>query len=196
MRAIAGPRLEHIDAMGAYENADIARRIIEIPEDPGVHGANLDAGRLQPLRNPVIAPRAFVGGLRLLVEVPRTIRTSLDTVPAANAVFFVDEYHAVRRLVGGPNRTNLHAGGILAVIAQLRDKEGLLDFRVAVAIAEAVILRGVGCRNVHRIRLAVDARSIFALEVHVTLHPGTKVLRIEGDLVPYLASLLAAQAAD
>src|ERR1022692_3053311 len=196
MRAIAGPRLEHIDPMGAYENADIACRIIEIPEDPGVHGANLDAGRLQPLRNPVIAPGTFVGGLRLLVEVPRTIRTSLDTVPAANAVFFVDEYHAVRRLVGGPNRTNLHAGWILAVVAQLRDKEGLFYFLVPVTIAKAVILRGIGCCNVHRIRLAVDARFILTLEVHVTLHPGAKVIRIEGDFVLDLAGLDAAQAAD
>src|SRR5450631_2725281 len=183
MRSVAGPRLEHRDAMGAYEFADIARRIIEIAEDPGVHGAHLDAGRLQPLRNPVIAPRTFVGSLRLLVEVPRTIRTRLDTVATTNAVFFVNEHHAVRRLVRCPDRTNLHAGWILAVIAQLRDKEGFFYFLVPVTIAKAVVLRGIGRRNVHRIRLAVDARLIFALEVHVALHPGAKVLRVEGDLV-------------
>src|SRR5271166_456258 len=196
MRAIAGPRLEHVDAMGAYENADIARRVIEITEDPGVYGANLDAGRLQPLRNPVIAPGAFVGGLRLFIEVSSTIRTRLHTVPAANAVFFVDQYHAIWRLVGGPNRTNLHARRILAVIAELRDKESLFYFLIPVAIAKAVILRGVGRCNVHRIGLAVDTRFIFALEVHVTFHPGAKVIRIEGNLVLDLACLDAAQAAD
>ena len=82
------------------------------------------------------------------------------------------------------------------MIAQLRDKEGLLHLLVLVAIAEAVILRGIGRCNVHRIGLGVDARFIFTLEVHITLHPGTKVIGIEGDLVLDLACLDAAQAAD
>jgi hypothetical protein len=39
----------------------------------------------------VIAPRTFVGSLRLLIEIPRTIGTRLDTVPAADAVFLIGE---------------------------------------------------------------------------------------------------------
>ena len=42
----------------------------------------------------------------------------------------------------------------------------------------------------------VDARLILALEIHVTLDPGTKVLWVERDFVFDLAGLDAAQAAD
>src|SRR5450631_1424120 len=176
MRSVPGPRLEHSDRMGPDEQADIARWIIEIAENSGLHRADLDAGRLQPFRYPVIAPGAFVGGLRLVVEIPRTIGTGLNTVPAADAVFFIDEHDPIRRLVGGPDRTNLHARRIFAVIAELRHEKSLRHFFVAVTIAEAIILRRGRRGDVHGIGLRIDARLIFALEIDVTLDPSAKIL--------------------
>src|ERR1700722_16093709 len=196
MRSVSGPRLEHRDRMGPDEYADVARWIIQIAEDPGLHRADLDAGRLQPFRYPVIAPVAFVGGLRLLVEIPRTIGTGLNTVPAADAVFLIDENDPIRRLVGGPDRTDLHARRIFTLIAELRHEEGLRHLFVAVTIAEAIVLWRGRRGDVHGVRLRVDARLILALEIDVALDPGTKILWIEWNFVFDLAGLDAAQAAD
>src|SRR5450631_129669 len=196
MRSVPGPRLEHTDLMGPDEYADIARWIIQITEDSGLHRADLDAGRLQHFGYPVIAPGAFVGGLRLLVEIPRAIGTGLNTVPAADAVFIIDEHDPIRRLVGGPDRTNLHAWRIFAMIAELRHEERLRHFFVAVTIAEAIILCRVRGGDVHGIGLRVDARLILALEIDVTLDPSAKILWIEWNFVFDLAGLDAAQTAD
>src|ERR1700722_4908165 len=196
VRSVSGPRLEYSDRMGPDEHTDVARRIIQIAEDSGLHRADLDAGRLQPFGYPVITPRTFVGGLCLLVEIPRTIGTGLNTVPAADAIFLIDEHDPIGRLVGGPDGTNLHARRIFALIAELWHEESLRHLFVAVSIAKAVILWRGRRGDVHGIGLRIDARLILALEIYVTLDPRAKILWIERDFVFDLAGLNAAQAAD
>src|ERR1022692_5294002 len=166
MRSVSGPRFKHSDRMGPDEYTDVARRIIQIAEDSGLHRADLDAGRLQPFGYPVIAPRTFVAGLCLLVEIPSTIGTGLNTVPAADAIIFIDENDPIRRLVGGPDRTYLHARRILALIAELRHEESLRHLFVAVTIAEAIILWRGRRGDVHGVGLRIDARLILAIEIY------------------------------
>src|ERR1700722_8853190 len=119
VRSVSGPRLEYSDRMGPDEHTDVARRIIQIAEDSGLHRADLDAGRLQPFGYPVITPRTFVVVLCFLFAVPRAIETRLNTEAAADEVILIDEDDPIGRLVGGPDGTNLHARRIFALIAEL-----------------------------------------------------------------------------
>ena len=64
--------------------------------------------------------------VRFRIEGARAVRAGRHAGAAADALFLVDENLAVFRAVGGLRRAHLHAGRVLAVLADVR-KEVLLD---------------------------------------------------------------------
>src|SRR5208337_428446 len=186
----------HLHAVFLDEPADRARFVLEIAEHAGADRADLDAGRLQPFGDAVIAPGALVRDVLLRVEEARAIRASLDAVLAADTIGVVDEDYTVLGLKRRASGAHLHAGRMRAVVAQLGHEERLLHVRVLVAIGEAVCLFRARGRDVHRIGLAIDVRRVFTFQIDIALDPGAEVMRVERDIVFRLAGLDTAQAAD
>ena len=90
-------------------------------------GQACDAGALQAFRNAVIAEIAFFSRMVYGMEEPHAVRAPHDAVAAADAPVPVHEHDAVRRLVGGADRADLHAGRVVALVAELGNEEGLFD---------------------------------------------------------------------
>jgi len=108
----------------------------------------------------------------------------------------IDDDDAIGGLVGRAGRTYLHAGRIRAVIAQLRHKEGFFDIGVLVPVGETIFARVGRRRDIHRVGLAIDSRFVLALQGDVALDPGAEVMRVQQNVVFFLAGLDAAQTAD
>src|ERR1019366_6140753 len=176
IRRIAGFWFQHGNAIILNELADYALLVIAIAEDARTDRANFNAGRLQPLGNAVVTPRALVGDARLLVEIACAIRTSLHTILTANAIGVVDDDNPILGLICRTGWTYLNASRMGAVVAQLGHEERLFHLRVPIAIGEA--------------------SGLFALQGHVSLDPRAEVMRVQGNIIFLLACLDAAQAAD
>src|ERR1019366_7517212 len=196
IRRIAGFWSQHGNAIILNELADYALLVIAIAEDARTDRANFNAGRLQPLGNAVVTPRALVCDARLLVEIACAIRASLHTILTANAIGVVDDDNPILGLICRTGWTYLNASRMGAVVAQLGHEERLFHLRVPIAIGEAIFAFRAGGRNVHRIGLTVDASGLFALQGHVSLDPRAEVMRVQGNIIFLLACLDAAQAAD
>src|SRR3989344_4202542 len=180
----------------ADELADRALGIILIPEDARVRGTDLHARRLQPARDAVVTPGAFVRPPVHRVEQPHAVRAGLDAVLAADAVVVVDEHHAVRSTEGGAHRADLDARRVLTLVAELRHEERLLDLRVLIAVIEPILFFRTRRGDVSRILLAVDARFLLALEIDIPIHPGAEVVCVPRHAVFGLARLDATQTTD
>src|ERR1017187_7551493 len=102
-------RLEHLNAVFFIKFLEriIGLQIFQIPQKTRLRRTNLDAGRLQSARDAMITKRAFFSGLRDRIQKPGAIRTGLNTKGAADAVFWVNQHRAVRRLERRANRTYL-----------------------------------------------------------------------------------------
>src|ERR1700692_1415877 len=90
VRRIASFRFQHGNAIVLNELTDCALLVIAIAEDARADRANFDAGGLQPLGYAVVTPRALVGDALVLVEIARTIRTSLHAILTTDAIGMVD----------------------------------------------------------------------------------------------------------
>src|SRR5476651_1374807 len=91
IRRIAGFRFQHENAIILNELADCTLLVIAIAENARAYRANFNAGRLQPLGNAVVTPRAFVGDALLLVEIACPVRASLHTILTTDAIGVVDD---------------------------------------------------------------------------------------------------------
>src|SRR5574341_1567445 len=122
---VTGLGPQNVHAIVADEQADRALRIVAIAENARADRARLHAGGLQPLGDPVVAPRALLRGPGAHVEIARAVGAGLHAVLAADAVLAVDENDAVPGPVGRARRAHLDAGRMLALVAQLRDEKRL-----------------------------------------------------------------------
>src|SRR5665647_3414536 len=117
MRRIAGFGFEHVNPVVLDELTDRALLVVAIAEDARAGRADLDAGRLQSLGDPVITPRALVRDVPALVEETRAVRAGLHAVLATDAIGMVDDDDAVFGLVGRAGWAYLHAGRMGTVVA-------------------------------------------------------------------------------
>ena len=91
------------------------------------------------------------------MEKPHAVGARHDTVSAADAPLPVHQDHPVRRLVSGTYRTHLDAGRLFALVAELWDEKGLINFflgnifklapsQIDPAVSESVsrLFRGIG----------------------------------------------------
>ena len=83
--------------------------------------------RLHALGYAVIAEVALVGDLVFRVEKAHAVRAGHDAVAAADAPFAVHQHHPVFGLVGRPDRADLHAGRVVALVAEFRHEESFID---------------------------------------------------------------------
>ena len=75
--------LEDVDLFIRWNRDRGLAAAFEVAEDPRLGRAHLDAGREQPLRDPVVAEGALVGGMGPRVEIPGAVGAGLDAVAAA-----------------------------------------------------------------------------------------------------------------
>src|SRR5659263_762270 len=83
-----------MDLVHPKEPGHGARRGVQVAEDPRLGWAHLDAGGEEPVRDPVVAEGALVGGPAHRVEIPGAVRARLDAVPAPDARLLVHEDNA------------------------------------------------------------------------------------------------------
>jgi hypothetical protein len=131
--------LETEDPLMLDDIPDFTFWIEKVSEFPGPRGTGFDAGRIPSLSHPLNAkgtlvhgtlhprpvPQVMDRGVDLLswniglrpVEDPSFIGAGRDAVPAPNAPVVIHHHKAVGFLPGGMDRTNFHAGRVLAVLA-------------------------------------------------------------------------------
>src|SRR5579863_1294707 len=90
--------------------------ILQVHQLPCAGGAVLAARGVQSLSDAVIAQSALLHGLFLWVDEAATVGTRLHAIPAAEAIFFVDQYYTIRSIEGSAYRANLHTRRVHAVI--------------------------------------------------------------------------------
>src|SRR5262245_41658579 len=137
--------LEPKDLLVREHPADLAVGIQEVAEHARARRAGLDTRRVPALARPLDAegalldhaafpepvPEVVLLGVHLVggndgiapVEAPRVVRAGRDAVAAADAPVVVDHDDAVRLHPGGLDRTDVHAGRVLAVEALRADVE-------------------------------------------------------------------------
>src|SRR5271157_5273390 len=116
---------EHLVLADEFLDRVVLDRVLQIAEDARLGGANLDAGRLQPARDAVVAKRALLSSLRHRVQEPAAVGAGLDAEAAADAVIWIHQHRAVGAVERGPDRTRLGARRMLTEIAELRDEKRL-----------------------------------------------------------------------
>src|SRR5439155_25553539 len=90
------------------------------PELDRLGRARFRASRLESTPQAVVAQRALVSGARLSVHADYAVRTRRDAVAAAVAHVLLDEDGVELGADDGAGRTDLHAAGLLAVLADVR----------------------------------------------------------------------------
>ena len=145
----------------------LALRILEIAEQPGLVGANGDAGRKLAGLHPVVAPSALVGGVRDGIDEPRAVRTCLDAIGATEAVLGIDQDEALLRLECRADRADLHARRIFTMVAHFGHREGPLGVGANLLVDPGEAFQGA-FRRFH-----VDP----FVSGHVTLDPGAEHAR-------------------
>src|SRR6266545_3408791 len=164
--------------MEALEAGERAAALLHIAEDARSGGTNLHARGLQIFGDAVVAEGAFVRRLSARIQVTGSVRTRLYAVAAADAVVLIHQHHALLARKGCAYGTDLHAGSVVAVVAQLGHKEGAQDSLFVAGRREAVDAP-VG---------TVD-RSLTVVVDHIAFHPGAKVERLAQDVVLVLAGI-------
>jgi len=101
-------------------------RIFQISEFPGTSRTSFYTGRAPPLFHPMMTPAAFIRFFNLVVYESGTIGTSLNAIGTSQAIIVIDEYEAFGGFVSCTDRTDLHAGWVLAVVTHLGHKKGTL----------------------------------------------------------------------
>src|SRR5665647_3557789 len=134
------------DPLGGYCLCHRIVRVFYIADPPRAEWACLHAGWTQPLGYAVIAEIAFFCRVIFRMEEPGAVRAGHNAVAAADAPCPVNENNTVRGLIGGADRADLHTGWLVALVAELRDKEGLVDlFRFDGEISACILIDpGIG----------------------------------------------------
>ena len=184
-----------------YEVPDFAVRIEQVPEFPRPRRAGLHAGGVASLPYPLDAERAFFhhvfhprsvsqimdlrihflrrhGRLRP-VEDPPLVGAGGDAVPAADAPVVIHDHDAVRFLPGGLHRTDLHAGGIFALLAlnghvqepRFGDGFGIVVMLRILQVDQASLLQP---DHPYPVQLRVDAGLVVFLHAGRTRTAGTR----------------------
>src|ERR1039457_3436762 len=122
-------RLEHLHPVFFVKFLEriIGMQIFQIAKYARLRRTNLDTGRLQSARDAMITKRPILGRAGDRIQESGAIRTGLDAKGAADAVLRRNEHRAIRRAKRRADRTGLDARRILAQVAQLRDKERVLN---------------------------------------------------------------------
>src|SRR5208282_2667049 len=90
----------------------------DVSDHPGSERTCLHACGFQALCYPVITEIAFLSRVVFRVEKPDPVWARHNAVPAADAPGPVYQNYAVRGLICGAYRTYLHAGRVLALVAE------------------------------------------------------------------------------
>lgn len=159
--------------------------VIKVAIHPGPCRAYLDTGRIEAFLEPVVAEGAFVHDAFFREDIPASIRTGLYAIPAADAIVLIDQHDSFRAFKGGADRTDLHTGRFVAVVAHLGDKERLEDILIGNLLGKAVYA-SVGRFHLH-FHIVGDG---------ILLHPGPEVERFLRDVIFKLARLGALSAAN
>src|SRR5659263_91514 len=184
------------DPLGGYCLCHRIVRVFHIADLPRVEWACLHAGWTQPLGYAVIAEIAFFCRMIFRMEEPGAVRAGHNAVAATDAPCPVNENNTVRGLIGGADGADLHTGWLVALVAELRDKEGLVDlFRLDIQI---IALTEVDLRIDETVAGGLWRISMKSavLGQHISLYPGTRGISIIGDLVLLFAGLYTKPAPD
>jgi hypothetical protein len=133
----------------------------------------------------MIAEIAFIGDPRDRMEITNPVGAGLYAVPAADTTFRVYQYDTVVGDECGAHRADLDARGVVALIAELRDEK----------TAQHVLFHEDISRFIESGADRFDGHALVRFN-HISLHPGTDVIRNAGDIVFRLAGLHASAAAD
>lgn len=189
-----------------------AYRIIQIAEGHGLSGTCLHTRRLFAFRQPVGAEIAFLYRTDLMLgiqcffirrqsfprivflrrrrdERARVVRARYLAIAAADALCFVNRYDAIRLLLGRLHRAYVRAGGIIALVAEHRQKI-LSHFRIGAGFAldhltiknsrtrSILLFAGNGARIASDTSLQVDHHSVshrcLLRLVHFNFHGGVE----------------------
>jgi hypothetical protein len=101
----------------SLESPEGACAALHVTENSRLAGAYFDARREQSFCDPVIAKRTLIGSFPFRMKITSAVWARLDTIPAPDASFVVNENHAVLGLEGCPNRADLNTGRIVTLIA-------------------------------------------------------------------------------
>src|SRR4030067_1530460 len=177
--------LENADLVHPHEPRQRAGASFRLAEDPRLGGTHFHAARTQSLDDPMIAEGAFLGSPAPGIDEPRSVRTGLQAIAAADAAFGINENDSVPRFESGPHGADLDAGRAVALIAELRHKE---------APAHRFFLR----LELEPVEAAVGTvdDDFAAFEDDVSFDPSPEKKRPGGDVVFFLASVRAPAAAD
>ena len=130
------------------------------------------------------------------MEEPGPVGAGHDAVAAADAPLPVDEDDSVGRLVGGADGADLHAGRIVALVAELRHEVRLVDRLGIDGKLTALVQIEVGSRIAVPPALGAIGVEGAVLGQHVPLHPRARGVDLVRDVVLQLARLHAEPAAD
>src|SRR5512133_322082 len=163
----------------------IAVLIPQVAIHPRTCRAGLHTGRCQPFFKPVIAQCAFISNFLDRMNKPASIRTCLNTVPAADAILLINKHHSLGTIISGTNRANLYTGRLSAMIAHFRHKKGFEDLLIGNRLLETIdtSVRGYNCYTA----VIFDG---------ILFHPGTKVKWFCWHVILAFAGFCTASATD
>ena len=138
--------------------------VIQVSEFPGLGRTDIDAGRQQPLANPMITPGTFICGLGLGINKANRIGAGLHAVTTGHTTLGINQNKTILGLKGRTDRADLHTGWVLAHIAELRHKKGVA-YRMWDILAWLLVPIQAAVR-------AVNVNVILIVN-HVPFHPGS-----------------------
>jgi hypothetical protein len=112
-------RLSDSVFVGLDKLRDFAVRVIEVPEYPGPSHAGIDTRRDRIFSDPVNTQAAFVRTLLLRIDKSLLVGAARHAQFAADAYLVADLNSIVLVVMRCSGRTNVYAGSIPAVVAEL-----------------------------------------------------------------------------
>jgi hypothetical protein len=158
---------------------------LHVTENSRLAGAYFHARREQTFCDPVIAKRTLIGSFPLWVKIAGSVGTRLDTIPAPDASFIVNENHPILGLECCPNGADLNTRRIVTLIAQFGYKKASED----VSLSEHFVRpfdSHIGVLN-GRFSIFLD---------HISLDPRAEEKWFLGDVVFFFARLHTFSAAN
>ena len=142
--------------------ADLTFRIIKSPEHAGPNRTGFDTGRLLIAFDAMITPRALVRVTGIGIDETHAIGTRLNAVRTADTAIRIDQFNSFRRRKSSMHRTNLIAGSVHTLVAQLGSEVRSFD---------KIRINGRNLRaGVTRFRNQIHLHSP-VFEMHKTLNP-------------------------
>jgi hypothetical protein len=172
------------------------RRVFDVADPSRACRAGLNASRFHSPVYPVVAEITLVRRMVCWMKKPHAIGARHNTISAPDAPRPIHQDHAVRCLVGSAYGAYLDAGRLFALVAELWNEKGFIDFfignifelassQVDPAVSESIscLLGGIG--------------EDFSLVGHdISFNPGSGYVALERDLVFELACLHTETATD